>query len=224
MPTVRGRRVRVLFDAETIAARNLEMAAEIAGAGYRNLLVVSILKGSFVFAADLLRALHGAGLSPEVEFIQLSSYDRASVSSGKVTLVRDVESDVAGRDVLLIDDILESGRTIAFARDRLLKRGARKVAVAVLLQKPGKLAQPLTVDHVGFVCPDLFVVGYGMDAAHAYRGLPFVGVVEERRPRTGRAGARGNRARRGAGRVRRGDGGSRRESPGRAGYRSHREP
>ena len=224
MPTVRGRPIRVLFDAETIAARNLEMAVEIAAAGYRNLLVVSILKGSFVFAADLLRALHGAGLSPEVEFIQLSSYDSGRVSSGKVALVRDVESNVAGRDVLLIDDILESGRTIAFARDLMLKRGAARVAVAVLLEKPGKLAQPLKADHVGFVCPDLFVVGYGMDAAHAYRGLPFVGVVEERRSRTGRAAARGSRARSGDGRIRRGAGGSRRESRGRAGYRSRREP
>jgi len=224
MPTVRGRTIRVLFDAETIAARNREMAAEIAAAGYRKLLVVPILKGSFVFAADLLRALHGVGLSPEVEFIQLSSYDSQQVSSGKVNLVRDVESDLAGRDVLLVDDILESGRTIAFARDLLAKRGARKVAVAVLLEKPGKLAQPLGVDHVGFACPDVFVVGYGMDAAHAFRGLPFVGVVEERRSRTARAGARGSRARSKDGRSRRGAGGSRRESRGRAGYRSRREP
>ncbi len=224
MPKVRGRTIRVLFDAETIAARNLEMAAEIAAAGYRDLLVVSILKGSFVFAADLLRALHDVGLSPEVEFIQLSSYAAGKVSSGKVKLVRDVESDVAGRDVLLIDDILESGRTIAFARDLMEKRGARKVAIAVLLEKPGKLAQPLATDHVGFVCPDLFVVGYGMDAAHAFRGLPFVGVVVERRPRIARAAARGSRARRRDGRSRRGAGGSRRESRARAGYRSRREP
>jgi len=224
MPTVRGRTIRVLFDAETIAARNREMAAEIAAAGYRKLLVVPILKGSFVFAADLLRALHGVGLSPEVEFIQLSSYDSQQVSSGKVNLVRDVESDLAGRDVLLVDDILESGRTIAFARDLLAKRGARKVAVAVLLEKPGKLAQPLSVDHVGFACPDVFVVGYGMDAAHAFRGLPFVGVVVERRPRIARAAARGSRARRRDGRSRRGAGGSRRESRARAGYRSRREP
>jgi hypoxanthine phosphoribosyltransferase len=216
--------VRVLFDAETIAARNLEMAADIAAAGYRDLLVVSILKGSFVFAADLLRAMYGVGLSPEVEFIQLSSYNTGSVSSGKVALVRDVESDVAGRDVLLIDDILESGRTIAFARDMLIGRGARKVAIAVLLEKPGKLAQPLVADHVGFQCPDQFVVGYGMDAAHAFRGLPYVGVVEERRSKSGRAAARGSRVRGSGDRVRRGDGGSRRESRGRAGYRSRREP
>jgi hypoxanthine phosphoribosyltransferase len=224
MPKVRGRTIRVLYSAETIASRNLEIAREIAHAGYRNLLVVSILKGSFVFAADLIRALHGAGMSPEVEFLSLSSYRAGTTSSGKVTLIRDIESDVAGRDVLLIDDILESGRTIAFARDLMLKRGAARVAVAVLLEKPGKLAQPLKADHVGFVCPDLFVVGYGMDAAHAFRELPFVGVVEEKRVRTVRAGVRGSRARSRAGRNRRASGGSRRESRGRAGYRSRPAP
>lgn len=223
MPKVRGRSLRVLFDAEAIAARNTELAAEIAGAGYRDLLVVSILKGSFVFAADLIRALHHAGLAPEVEFMSLSSYRTGTVSTGKVKLVRDVESDVKGRDVLLIDDILESGRTLAFARKLMQRRGARRVAIAVMLDKPGKLAQPLAADHVGFICPDLFVVGYGMDVAHAFRELPFVGVVEEK-PRSGRAGARGIRARTRAGRTRRGDGGSRRESRVRAGYRSRREP
>jgi hypoxanthine phosphoribosyltransferase len=224
MPRVRGRTIRVLFDAETIAARNHEIAAEIARAGYNNLLVVSVLKGSYVFAADLLRALHHAGLSPEVEFISLSSYGTGTSSSGKVKLVRDIESDVSGRDVLIIDDILESGRTIAFARNLMIKRGAARVGVAVLLEKPGKLAQPLKAEHVGFVCPDLFVVGYGMDAAHAFRELPFVGVVEERRPRTSRAAARGSRVQAPAGRNRRAASGSRRESRGRAGYRSRREP
>ena len=153
MPKVRGRSLRVLFDPESIAARNLTLAGEIAKAGYDNLLVVSILKGSFVFAADLIRALHGAGLAPEVEFLSLSSYKTGTTSTGKVKLVRDVESDVSGRDVLIIDDILESGRTIAFAKNLMTKRGAKRVAVAVLLEKPGKLAQPLKAEHVGFVVP-----------------------------------------------------------------------
>jgi len=179
MLTVRGRKLRVLYDPAAIASRNAEMASEIAAAGYHDLLVVSILKGSFVFAADLIRALHKAGLSPEVEFLTLSSYRTDTVSSGEVTVLRDVDSDVKGRDVLLIDDILESGRTIAFARKMMLERGARRVGVAVLLEKPGKRAQVIEADHVGFVCPDLFVVGYGMDVAHAFRELPFVGVVEE---------------------------------------------
>jgi hypoxanthine phosphoribosyltransferase len=179
MPIVRGRSIRVLYDAETIARRNAEIAREIATAGYVDLLVVSILKGSFVFAADLIRALHDAGLSPEVEFLSLSSYRSGTVSSGEVAVLRDIDSDVAGRDVLLIDDILESGRTVAFARKMMVDRGARRVGVAVLLEKPGKRAQPIEADHVGFICPDLFVVGYGMDVAHAFRELPFVGVVED---------------------------------------------
>ena len=178
MPRVRNRDIRVLYDAGKIAARNAEIAAEIASAGYENLLVVSILKGSFVFAADLIRALHWAGIAPEVEFLSLSSYREGTVSSGAVTVVRDIESDVGGRDVLLIDDILESGRTLAFARDMMLSRGANRVGIAVLLDKPGHRAAAIDADHVGFVCPDLFVVGYGMDVAHAFRELPFVGVVE----------------------------------------------
>ena len=179
MPTVRGRAIRVLIDAATIATRNAEIARDIAAAGYENPLVVSVLKGSFVFAADLIRALHDAGMSPEVEFISLSSYRDGTVSTGEVTVLRDIESDVAGRDVILIDDILESGRTLSFARDLMLSRGAKRVGIAVLLDKPGKLAQPLAADHVGFTCPDLFVVGYGMDVSHAFRELPFVGVVED---------------------------------------------
>ncbi len=143
MPLVRGRNIRVLYDAPSIAARNSEIAVEIAAAGYENLLVVSILKGSFVFAADLIRALHEAGMSPEVEFITLSSYRTGTVSTGEVTVLRDIETDVAGRDVLLIDDILESGRTLAYARNLMQSRGARRVGIAVLLDKPGKLAQPL---------------------------------------------------------------------------------
>jgi len=178
MPVVRGRSLRVLFDAPTIAARNVDMAREIAGAGYLDLLVVSILKGSFVFAADLIRALHIAGLAPEVEFLTLSSYGTGTESSGEVRVVRDIESDVRGRDVLLVDDILESGRTLAYSRELMLERGARRVGIAVLLEKPGKRARTVDADHIGFTCPDLFVVGYGMDAAHAFRELPFVGVVE----------------------------------------------
>ncbi|WEK50615.1 MAG: hypoxanthine phosphoribosyltransferase [Candidatus Kaistia colombiensis] len=179
MPVVRGRSIRVLYDIPEIAARNAELAAEIAASGYRDLLVISILKGSFVFAADLIRALHEAGMAPEVEFISLSSYGAGTTSSGSVRVVKDIESEVAGRDVLLIDDILESGRTLDFARKLMLERGAARVGIAVLLDKPGKRATEITAEHVGFNCPDLFVVGYGMDVAHAFRELPFVGVVED---------------------------------------------
>src|SRR5919112_4621350 len=171
-------RVRILFDEETIAARNEDIARAVAGANPDNLLVVAVLKGSFMFAADLIRALHRAGLSPQVEFIHLSSYRKGTVSSGQVAILRDVESDVRGRDVLLVDDILESGRTVTFAKDLLMARGAKSVKTAVLLEKPGKRAVQIHPDYVGFTCPDVFVVGYGMDVAHSYRQLPFVGVLD----------------------------------------------
>jgi hypoxanthine phosphoribosyltransferase len=171
------RRVRVLIDEEKIARRNQEIAVEIAKREPKQLLVVAILKGSFMFAADLMRALHHAGLMPQVEFMHLSSYRDATVSSGQVVILKDIESDVKDRDVLLIDDILESGRTIAFAKDLLAARGAR-VITCCLLEKPGKNAVTIKADYVGFTCPDLFVVGYGMDVAHSYRQLPFIGVVE----------------------------------------------
>ena len=170
--------IRTLYAEGAIASRTRALAGEIAAADTRDLLAVAVLKGSFMFAADLLRALHGAGLAPQVEFMHLSSYGAGTQSSGTVRIVRDIDSDVAGRDVLLIDDILESGRTLAFARDLLLGRGARRVLVAVMLEKPGKRAVAMDADFVGFTCPDLFVVGYGMDAAHRYRELPFIGVVE----------------------------------------------
>jgi hypoxanthine phosphoribosyltransferase len=171
-------RIRVLYDEQTIAKRIEELAQEIVRSKPENLLVVAVLKGSFMFAADLIRALHRVGLEPQVEFVHLSSYRDGTVSSGQVAILRDVESDVRGRDVLLVDDILESGRTVTFAKDLLMARGAKRVSTAVLLEKPGKRAVNIDADSVGFTCPDLFVVGYGMDVAHSYRQLPFVGVVD----------------------------------------------
>ncbi|MBM6593425.1 hypoxanthine phosphoribosyltransferase [Microvirga pudoricolor] len=171
-------RIRVLFDEKAIAQRIEEIARVVAESQPKNLLVVAVLKGSFMFAADLIRALHRAGLEPQVEFVHLSSYRTGTVSTGQVEILRDVESDVRGRDVLLVDDILESGRTVVFAKDLLMARGARNVMTAVLLEKPGKRAVTIHADYVGFTCPDVFVVGYGMDVAHSYRQLPFVGVLD----------------------------------------------
>ena len=171
-------RIKTLFDEATIAARNLELASEIVAFAPVNLLVIPVLKGSFMFAADLIRAMHRKGLSPHVEFIQLSSYREAIVSSGRVEVTRDIESSVRNRDILLVDDILESGRTLAFAKDLLTARGASRVLTCVLLEKPMKRAVQIRPDFVGFECPDQFVVGYGMDVAHALRELPFVGVIE----------------------------------------------
>lgn len=175
--TVDGHRIDVLFSEAEIKHRIDELAGEIAAHKPYRLLVIPVLKGSFIFAADLIRAMHHAGLSPEVDFMILASYREGTRSSGKVDVLRDVESIVKDRDVLLVDDILESGRTLAFAKDLIAARGARKVLSCVLLDKPGHLAASIRADFRGFDCPDKFVVGYGMDMAHQFRELPFVGHV-----------------------------------------------
>ena len=172
------RRINVLFDEAAIARRIEGLAAEIKASAPKNLLVVAVLKGSFMFAADLIRAMHRVGLEPQVEFIHLSSYLDGTVSSGHVRILKDIDSNVMGREVLLVDDILESGRTLAYAKDLIAARGAAKVGVCVMLEKPHKRAVQIHPDYVGFQCPDHFVVGYGMDVAHSYRQLPFIGVVE----------------------------------------------
>ena len=169
--------IEVLYDEATLASRNQELANAIAGAGYKNLLVIAVLKGSFVFAADLLRALYRAGVPLEVEFMSLSSYGTGTKSTGNVKVVRDIEVIVKDRDVLLVDDILESGRTLAYAKTLLQERGANRADIAVLLDKPGKRVVDLNAEYVGFECPDKFVVGYGMDKAHSYREVPFVGYL-----------------------------------------------
>ena len=176
MPIVRDKKIEVLYTAKQIAKRNHELSEEIALSDLKNVLVISVLKGSFVFAADLIRALHKAGLTPEVEFITVSSYG-SGTKSGKVQLLRDVDTEVKGRDILLIDDILESGKTMAFTRDLMLSRGANKVSIVTLLDKAMRRELDIKADHIGFDCPDKFVVGYGMDVGHAFRELPFVGVV-----------------------------------------------
>jgi hypoxanthine phosphoribosyltransferase len=170
--------VKPLFAPEEIAARVHGLARAISQAMGTDFLAVALLKGSFVFAADLLRALHDAGAAPEVDFLTISSYGAGTVSTGQPVVLRDIASAMRGRVVLLIDDILESGRTLAFARTLLEKRGARTVRTCVLLDKPGKRAVAAEADFVGFVCPDVFVVGYGMDYAHRFRELPFIGMLE----------------------------------------------
>ena len=177
MPVVRGKNIEPLYTAEQIAERNHAIAAQIATGPTKDLLVIAILKGSFIFAADLLRAMHDVDLAPEVEFITLSSYGTGTVSKG-VRIIKDIDSDVRGRNVLLIDDILESGRTLRFAKELMYERGAAHVGLAVLLDKRVKRKENLEADFVGFHCPDVFVVGYGMDVSHSYRQLPFVGVVD----------------------------------------------
>lgn len=170
-----GHQVEAIFTAEVIAGRLVELAGEIAAKKPVNLLIVPILKGSFVFAADLLRALNRAGVAPEVDFLTLSSYKKNRTSSGQVTILRDLDLDVDGRHVILIDDVLDSGRTLAFAKDLISARGASTIETCVLLDKDVTRAVNITADYHAFTCPNFFVVGYGMDVAHRYRELPYVG-------------------------------------------------
>jgi hypoxanthine phosphoribosyltransferase len=176
----RNETIETVFSAEDIAQRVGELAKAIAGQNLDPLLIVSVLNGSFVFAADLVRALHHAGMSPEVDFMSLSSYRSATTSSGRVEVLRDLEVNVAGRNVLIVDDILESGRTLAFARDLIVARGAARVLTCVLLDKPVPRAADISADLRAFECPNAFVIGYGMDLAQRYRELPFVGRIVQR--------------------------------------------
>ena len=138
-------------------------------------LAVCILKGSVPFFADLIRAIP---LPLETEYIALSSYGAGTASSGAVHIGKDIEADVAGRDVLIVEDIVDSGRTLAFLCGHLAARRPRSVRVVTLLDKPSRRAVPFTPDYVGFTVDDVFVVGCGMDYAGRYRNLPYIGVLK----------------------------------------------
>lgn len=175
--------IEVIFSAEVINRRVHDLAREIRDAGLDNLLVIAVLKGSFIFAADLIRALHEVGLAPEVDFLTLSSYRKGTNSTGRVEVLRDIDMEVVGRNVLLVDDILESGRTLAFAKDLLSARGASRISTCVLLRKSVSRAVSIEADFHAFDCPEVFVVGYGMDVAYRYRQLPFVGCITREKAR-----------------------------------------
>jgi hypoxanthine phosphoribosyltransferase len=157
--------IKPLFSAEAIAERVDQLARDIAAAKLDELIIVAVLKGGFIFAADLVRALHREGLAPEIDFISLASYDGAPASRG---------------DVVIVDDILDSGRTLAFAKALLLARGAARVLTCVLVDKQVPRAAPIAPEFSGFSCPPVFVVGYGMDLRNRYRELPFIAELRLR--------------------------------------------
>lgn len=173
-----AREVPVLFSAETIGQRITALASEIRVAMGQEFLIVGLLRGSFVFAADLVRALHRAGCAPQIDFLTLSSYGAAKESSGQVDMHRMMSDSVAGKPVLLVDDILESGRTLEAATVWLRDQGAASVEACVLLDKPTGRTLPIEARFVGFEVPPRFVVGYGLDYAGYYRDLPFIGVLD----------------------------------------------
>jgi hypoxanthine phosphoribosyltransferase len=141
----------------------------------RRPLFVGLLKGSFIFLADLSRA---TDLPIEVDFLGLASYGQG-MQPGELRVTKELSSDVAGRDVVLIEDICDTGHSLTAARELLEARGPSSVRTCVLLDKPSRRRVPFAPDYVGFEIPDLFVVGYGLDFAELYRNLPWVGVYEE---------------------------------------------
>jgi len=170
--------IPVRISSAEIAARIEDMARDIRAAMGDQTMIVPVLTGSFVFAADLIRALARTGADWPLDFITLSSYGKSSESSGEVRIVRDLVLSVAGHDVLLVDDILDTGRTLTAAREILLARGARSVRLCTLLDKPSRRVVALEADFVGFSVPNEFLVGYGLDHAGRHRGLSYIGVVE----------------------------------------------
>lgn len=168
---------RILIHREQIQARNRALAAEIA-ATYNGepvgLTLVPILSGSIIFLADLIRELP---LRMKLALVQISTYPGAATSPGDPRTVLELSGDVAGRDVLIVDDILDSGRTLRRVQAMVRARGARSVRSAVLLRKPTKAPPDVPVEFVGFDVDDLFVVGYGLDYNDLYRNYPHVGVL-----------------------------------------------
>jgi hypoxanthine phosphoribosyltransferase len=167
---------RVLIDEAALQARVRALAAQIT-ADYQGkpLVVVIVLKGSFVFGADLIRAID---LPLEVDFLGVRSYGDATETSGIVQITSDLSRSIEGRDVLLVEDIVDTGLTLRFLLDNLRTREPRSLRLAALLHKPARTRVPVPIDYLGFTIPDVFVVGYGLDAAQRYRNLPYVGQLD----------------------------------------------
>lgn len=171
----RGELERVLITEEQIARRvralTTELQRDFAG---RELVVVSLLSGTVMFLADLIRHLE---LPLRLDFIGVSSY-RAGTEAGELVFTKELKLDVRGRDVLLVDDILDTGKTLHRVLDNLRRLKPRRIRTCVLLEKKARRLEKVPADYVGFQIPDLFVVGYGLDFAERYRNLPFVGVLK----------------------------------------------
>jgi hypoxanthine phosphoribosyltransferase len=167
----------ILIDEETLAARVAELGAEVS-ADYegRDLLLIGVLKGAVFFMADLMRHLT---VACEVDFMAISSYGDATDSSGIVRILKDLDINIEGRDVLVVEDIIDSGLTLSYLMRNLESREPASLEVCALLTKPSRREIDVPVRYVGFEIPNKFVVGYGLDFAERYRNLPYVGVLDE---------------------------------------------
>ena len=166
----------VLFSEEQLAQRVAEIAAQIdkdyAG---KEPLLVSVLRGSFVFMADLVRQIT---VPCTVDFMAVSSYGSGTTSSGQVKIVKDLSETIEGKDVIVVEDILDSGNTLSYLLKLLEARRPASIRLCTLLDKPERRTKPVEVQYSGFTIPDEFVVGYGLDYAERYRNLPYIGVLK----------------------------------------------
>ena len=169
-------RLRVLLDANDIAARVDKLAERLAADIDDSWTVVALLQGAIPFAADLMRALERRGRHPIYDSLWLESYRDARESSGKVVVRADISRSVEGRPVLIVDDVFDSGRTIAYARAHLAAKGAPRTLACAFVRKPQAMGE--AIDAIGWDAPDAFLVGYGIDDAGRYRGLPFIAAIE----------------------------------------------
>jgi hypoxanthine phosphoribosyltransferase len=168
--------LEVLITAEQLQARIHEMGAAITHdyCGQRPELIC-VLKGAMVFMSDLMRAID---LNLSIDFIAVSSYGKGKSSTGEVKIVKDLDGPLEGRDIILVEDILDTGLTLSYLANNFRSRGAKSIKIATLLNKPERRKVEVLPDYVGFDIPDKFVVGYGLDFAERYRNLPYIGVVK----------------------------------------------
>jgi hypoxanthine phosphoribosyltransferase len=168
--------LKVLIPEEKISQRIKELAKQISE-DYegRNVHLICILKGSIVFSCDLAKRIT---VPVTFDFMSVSSYGNETVSSGRVRILKDLDESIQGKDVLIIEDIIDSGRTLSYLKDLLSSRAPKSLEICTLLDKPDRRETEVEVKYVGFEIPDKFVVGYGLDYNQFYRNLPYVGVIE----------------------------------------------
>lgn len=171
-----NKREKVLYSSEAINHRVRELGT-IISKDYKdkNLLVVSLLRGSFVFAADLTRAL---SIPVEIDFMTTASYGHGETSSGNVEIINDIRTEVKGRDILIVDDIADSGYTLKEVKDLLSLKNPNSIKICVMLDKPSRRKVDITPDFVGFSIPDVFIVGYGLNYGNHYRNIPYIFTFE----------------------------------------------
>ncbi|MDY3052573.1 MAG: hypoxanthine phosphoribosyltransferase [Ndongobacter sp.] len=169
---------KILFSREEIGSRVRELGRQIT-ADYRHddadLLMICILKGAVFFMADLLKEIE---LDVEIDFMSVSSYGSSTVSSGDVRILKDLDQSITGKNILIVEDIIDTGYTLSYLQSNLRARGAKSVRIAALFNKPSRRVVDVKGDYIGFDIPDAFVVGYGLDFAQKLRNLPFVGILK----------------------------------------------